>query len=440
MNEEKELTLGQVFAVFKKSFLRGMIYALACVLFATCVLIAVRGFTGKNVYASTVSFKEADETTLSSMNAYKSTVVGKALDSVYNNDAEKALTISDKITKGLTVTAVVPDTLDETEEFVPTTFAVQLNSNSELDLSSGEYKAILDAINVEYINAFASKGFPTLYFGVNIDNQLAVLDYIQVVDGLLDTVDSYLASINNFVANNSSVLQFKADGQSETLEMVLNQLKVIRNHLSDIELSIVSNKVEKTTNAISNYLDLSKNTATSEKNTYQAMAEAAKQNLDSYSNTIQNIITDPNGGNIYNFGGDEFYLKLSEEVISYTEKAQRAQAKETTIEFLQTEIGSSSDSISGDGIATALKGASASLQNAMNSYADLSSEYNQNKGLTSLARVVNPAQSTLESFIGAKLIIVVDVAVILVALTVAYAQTFSKLKKQGFFDNEEVKA
>ncbi len=440
MNEEKEITLGQVFAVFKKSFLRGVIYALVFAILATGVLLAVKGFAGKNVYSSTLSFKEADETTLSSMNAYKSTVIGKALDSVYKDDAEKALEISDKITKALTVSAVVPDTLDEDEEFVPTTFSVQIKSDSELDLTSGEYKAILDAVNVEYINSFASKTFPTISYGVNIDNQIAVLDYIQVVDGLLDAVDSYITSINSFVANNSSALQFKADGQSETLEMVLNELAVIKNQLSALQLSIVSNQVEKSTNSISNYLELSKNTASSEKETYQAMANAAKANIDSYSSTVQSIVSDPNSGNVYNFGGDEFYLKLSEEIITYTEKAQKAGAKETTITYLQGKIGTASDSIIGDEIATALKSASDTLSDAVKDYSNLSNEYNQNKGLTSLARVVNPAQSTVESFVNVKLILVVDVVVILVSLIVAFAQTFSKMKKQGFFNQEEVKA
>ena len=440
MNEEKEITLGQIFAVFKKSFLRGVIYALVCVILATGVLLAVKGFTGKSVYSSTVSFKEADETTLSSMNAYKSTVVGKALDSVYKDDAEKALEISDKITKALTVSASIPDTLGENEEFVPTSFVVQLKTDSELDLTNGEYKAILDAVNVEYINVFASKTFPSISYGVNIDNQLTVLDYIQVVDGLLDNVNSYITSINSFVANNSSALQFKADGQSETLEMVLNELAVIKNQLSALQLSVVSNKIEKSTDSIANYLELSKNTASSEKATYQAMADAAKANLDSYSTTIQNIVSDPNGANVYNFGGDEFYLKLSEEVITYTEKAQKAGAKETTFTYLQGKSGTASDSISGDAVAAALKGASTALQTAVNKYTNLSNEYNQNKGLTSLARVVNPAQSTVESFINIKLILVVDVVVILVSLIVAFAQTFSKMKKQGFFNQEEVKA
>ena len=107
---------------------------------------------------------------------------------------------------------------------------------------------------------------------------------------------------------------------------------------------------------------------------------------------------------------------------------------------MQGKIGTARDSISGDAVAAALKGASTALQTAVNKYTNLSNEYNQNKGLTSLARVVNPAQSTVESFINIKLILVVDVVVILVSLIVAFAQTFSKMKKQGFFNQEEVKA
>ena len=55
--------------------------------------------------------------------------------------------MSNEITKNLSVTAVVPETVESLEDYIPTAFEVTLKPSKDLDLIDSEYKVILDAIS-----------------------------------------------------------------------------------------------------------------------------------------------------------------------------------------------------------------------------------------------------------------------------------------------------
>lgn len=435
MNEEKEITIGQLFFVCKKSLLKALIYILASVLLTTCVLFVVKSFTNTNIYTSTITLKQTDDGTLNAMNAYKGTAVVNALDKVYPDDSDKVLSLSKDISGALTITADFPSDLDDGETFVPTTFHVNLKNVSKLDVSSSEYAAILDAIDAELIGTFSSKSFPSLLYTVNVENQLSVLEYIQVVDELLDTVNNYITSINSYVSVNSSSLTYNGTVSGKNISNILNDLTAIKSNLENVQFSIITNKIEITENAISEYLTLAITNAENSNSKYEAMATAAKENLINFPSSITSSSSATSCNTYVQIDGSS-YNELAEQVIKYTELAQDALSQKTSLELLKTKIGSSSASVSKEQIATALKTSGNNVAKAINDYTTLSNEYNIYKGASSSAKILSPAKATVESVLSTKLILVIDVVVLLIAFIVAYTQTFGKFKKQGFFDKD----
>ena len=229
VQEQKDLTLSQIFATAKKALKLGVIYMIITAILATSILFTVKAFTDTKVYKSSVSFTKSTETTLPTMNYNKSNVVNKALVTT-----GKALTLSNEIAGNLTVTAVVPNNIKEDEEFLPTSFNITLTPSSELNLSSDEYQELLANITKEFLNLFALSTFPNESYSYDIEGELVNSEFLQVADAISANIDYYNEIISSVIALHPSASSFINAQTGNSLSDTTAKLKSLSDSVKSI--------------------------------------------------------------------------------------------------------------------------------------------------------------------------------------------------------------
>ena len=422
-NQENEISLSQLFAVVKKSLIRGLIYVLVAVIFATAVLVLVRTFTSTHVYNATISFSTAETTTLSSLSANKANVVNKALKA-----DGKGLDVSDEVVRNLTVSAVIPEDNEKDSSFIPTSFTVSLKNSSELKFSSGEYKSLVDNIAKEFVNQFATSSMPELSDNIiDVNSQLAnEVEYLQIAYYLSDMIDDYLSNLNTFAASNSVAATF-ADVNGKTLNGVISDMTFLKSNIDNIKSTIATNKSG--FGKLNVYLETAKTLTDAEVEKYNTINEDAKARLAAYNTTVQQITQNENGNNIYMFD-DSVFVLLTEQAATASKQYAEAVKRQREITSLKTTVGDETGT-QDENIANLLKSYTSTLSSSITSYKTLAKEFNNNKTLISPATVSNPANAVAESFITMKVIIITDIAVALIAYIFAFSKTFAVMKKKG---------
>lgn len=441
-NQENGISLGQLFSVIKKNLMRGLIYVLASVILATTVLVVIRAFTSKSVYNATISFSTTDETILSSMNSFKANAVNKALKA-----DNKSLDLSDEIAKNLSVSAIIPKDNEEDSSFIPTSFTVSLKNSSELDLSSGEYKSLVDNIAKEYVNQFAAKGMPELSKStINVNSQLEnQIEHLQIAYYISDTINDYLVSLESFAKSNPVAANATIFYKNESNQIVSKSLNGIIADFSLIKSSIDSLKE---TIAIKNcgfnlkdYITAADTAITKEVSAYKTLNDDAQKALNNYKSTVsgqQDLNLDTTDNKTYFIDNSVYiidnsvYETLVRRADDASKKYLNAQIKQAEItklkEFIDDNTANIDDNVK-QNIENNLVNSANNLSNTLKTYESIAKEFNDNKTIISDAKVSKPAYATSESFISTKIIVAADVAILLIAYLISFAQTYAKLKK-----------
>ena len=443
-NQDNGISLGQLFSVVKKSFKRGLIYVIVSVIVLSAVLVLIKTFTSKSVYNATISFSTTDETILSSMNSFKANAVNKAL----STDG-KGLDISDEVVKNLSVSAVIPEEKEKDSAFTPTSFTVSLKNSSELDLSSGEYKSLVDNIAKEYVNQFAAKGMPELSKStINVNSQLEnQIEHLQIAYYISDTINDYLVSLESYAKSNPAVVDATIFYKNESNQIVSKSLNGIIADFSLIKSSIDSLKE---TIAIKNcgfnlkdYIDGAKTSIDAEVEAYKTLNDDAQKALNNYKSTVsgqQDLNLDKIDDKTYFIDNSVYiidnsvYETLVRRADDASKKYLNAQIKQAEItkliEFLNKNTANIDDNVK-QNIENNLVNSANNLSNTLKTYESIAKEFNDNKTIISDAKVSKPAYATSESFINTKIILIADVAALLIAYMVAFSQTFAIMKRKG---------
>lgn len=420
--QENELSLSQLFDVFKKSLIRGLIYVLVTIITATAVLVLVKTFSSTNVYSANISFSKTDETTLSTLTSYKANAVNKAIAA-----DGKSLDISDEIIANLAVSAIIPEDKEKDSSFTPTSFTVSLKTDSDLKLSSGEYKSLVDNIAKEFVNQFAASSMPELSENViNVGAQLENnVEYLQIAYYLSDIIDDYLINLESFAASNSAAAVFAASN-GKTLNGVISDLKFLKSYIDSLKSTIVIGK--KGLGNLNAYIAVAKIAADAKFSECESVYNAAKASLEAYKSTVEEMTKDNNGNNVYMF--DDSFTTLAETANLAAKQLGAAKYKQAEIDGFVEKIGDAAGT-SDENVAAQLTASATTLSTAFATYKSLASEFNDNKTVISSATVSKPAYSVAESFINIKIILIADVAFALIAYLFAFSQTFTIMKKKG---------
>lgn len=427
MNQEQnEITLGQLFGVVKKSFKRALLYILIAVVLTTAILMTTRAFVSTNIFTSTITVstlenEEPDETLLSKLNLSKSLVVSKAM--AENNIS---VDLTSDIVANTTITAKIPETIPEDEVFVPTVFNITINKDKDLNLSNNQYQSLLDSISKEYVNIFSTTKLPKLTTLYEMSGLPDNVEYIEYLDGIYSNLVLAKNTTEAFIAKNNTIVE---------LNIISQKVNAIIASLDALKLNIYDNTIEKNAGAVASNILVAQKNAQTEVSKYTTITTNAETAITAYQATLSQITNNTNG-NIY-YLDDAGFVKLYDEYIKYSNMLAEATAKSDTLNNLSPKT---KGTMTAEQAKAQLNALSTAATAVFEEYDALQAELNNNQSATSIAKVTMPARILSENFISTKIIILANIAVILIAYVIAFSQTFSKLKNNGYFDNAEKEA
>ena len=429
-NSSNEITIGQLFGVFKKSLKRGLIYILVTAIVATAVLLSVKAFTDTKVYSTSITFSEVSENMLPRLNANKSVIVNKALEKT-----GKPIGDSLDVTNNLSVSAVEVNSESAGTDYIPTSFNLTLKPTGELGYTSSEYKELLDNIANEYAVYFSQRELQTVALNVST-SLLSSIEYIDRVFTLSDVTEDYIELLEEYLADFDELGDFTSDSSRKTVKDVIASLYLCNTQLGIIKDVIVANKIEKSTNGLLTGLNSEKQKRDMSVAALTSQKDVVDTAIVNYKEILTNVKKDDNGNNQY-FYDDSGYLALVQQSVALAGKLENANKAVAIITNDISNIGSFTDTPDNELVKKAetdIKAAYEQINSSVNDYNVLAKEYNASQQKSSVARQINPAHSALEGVIGVKLIVVVLVAALLIAYIVAYSQTYAKMKANGYFE------
>lgn len=279
-NQDKDLTVGQLCGIIKKSFRRSLIYILITVVCLSAILFTVKGFTDTKVFSTTLVFSDVKESPLSGLNANKAFVLDRAT-SDKNNPSLSSLLLPD-----LSVSAEVPE--GEAASFISNTYVISLKHNKKTGLTSNEYKNIVDNVANEYVRSFSAT-LQTLPFNY-YESELASSEYIHHILNLSETIEEYIKILETELAsfdNLSSFTYENKSGEKKGVTNFLSELTVTKSTLSRLTQTVITNKIEKTEGGLVSYLTYARDTANAK---VARLSESLKESelvLEKYKNVSQ---------------------------------------------------------------------------------------------------------------------------------------------------------
>lgn len=430
--EQKDLTLGQILTIAKKALKIGIIYMVVTAILATSILLTMKAFTTSKVYKSSVTFTKSTATALSTMNYNKSNVINKAL-----LDTGHSLEISNEISKNLTITAIVPANTKEDEEFLPTSFNVTLMPSENLNFTAVQYQDLLDSISIEFLNLFALSTFPTESYSYDIESELANFEFLRIVDTISSNIDYYYQTINSVLDIHTSAKDFVNPETGKFLSDITAKLKSLSDSAKSLSQIIVTQRIENI-NGLEDYIDWTISQKTAEITYYTTLQSQAKSALDAYNATLSSITTGVTDGNVYVFDNTA-YLNLYQTLMDLSTKLADATRAKEIAQSYKDNLGAVKTT--NPQTIAFVKNKLIEFHNTLSSlieeYKVNAKAYNDVQFLSSDAKVTNAAHVETSSAINITIIALLDFSLILIAYIVAYVQTYSKLKKQGFFNPEK---
>lgn len=429
-NQNKDITFGQLFGVFKKSLKRGLIYILVTAIVATAVLLSVKAFTDTKVYSTSITFSEVSENMLPRLNANKSVIVNKALEKT-----GKPIGDSLDVTNNLSVSAVEVNSESAGTDYIPTSFNLTLKPTGELGYTSSEYKELLDNIANEYAVYFSQRELQTVALNVST-SLLSSIEYIDRVFTLSAVTEDYIELLEEYLADFDELGDFTSDTSRKTVKDVIASLYLCNTQLELIKDVIVANKIEKSTNGLLTGLNSEKQKRDMSVAALTSQKDVVDTAIVNYKEILTNVKKDDNGNNQY-FYDDSGYLALVQQSVALAGKLENANKAVAIITNDISNIGSITDTPDNEIVEKAkidINAVYEQINSSVNDYNVLAKEYNASQQKSSVARQINPAHSELEGVIGVKLIVVVLVAALLIAYIVAYSQTYAKMKANGYFE------
>lgn len=452
-NQDKDLTIGQLCDIIKKSFSRSLIYVIITVVCLSAVLFTVKGFTDTKVFSTTLVFSDVKESQLSGLNANKAFVLDRAT-SDKNNPSLGTILLPD-----LSVAAKIPE--GEAAGFISNTYVISLKFNKKTELTSNEYKNILDNVANEYVRSFSAT-LQTLPFNY-YESELASSEYIHHILNLSETIDGYIKILENELVSFDNLSDFAYEnksGDKKSVADLLSELTVTRSTLSRLTQTVITNKIEKTEGGLVDYLTYARDTANAKVAKLSDSLRESELVLEKYKNVIGTVKKDENGNNIYYYDDANFmklslqHIALAKELGEATEKSNSLQTYIDYLDNTKTENGvttplpaeekhsfpdktsdtyiSLEKAIGGNGTGDEglIKKSFLSIKNSVNFYNDLAEKYNKTQTVTAEITRIDDAHSATESTLGVKTIVFILIAAAIISFIVAVSQTYSKTRQE----------
>ncbi|MCQ2386980.1 MAG: hypothetical protein MJ066_00845 [Clostridia bacterium] len=431
MNEEKEISLGQLFKVVKKSLKLGLIYILVSVIVASAILFSIQGFTGVKCYSANISFGVASTELKTNMDNKKSEIVFKALE---NSNLSSELATD--VIKNLSIVGIIPDKFaeDEDVEFIPSSYTIKLQKDKTLNLTDGQYLTLIDNISNEYVNAFAKTPLPTITINYNVDNELKNIEYIQVAIDLRNIANSAYMSLS---VMDNDVKNYRDFETGKSITDVYAEISSSMYLLGGIQNEIIISKIEKNPNGLKDCIAVAKADANAKKAQYDSIIKSVSEFNKEYSrlpsfaqNTTDSMI-------VINYT-DSLYSNMLSTINLYSSLLGEAEGQLEMFDAWESIINGIATTATPDEkefASSRLKEIAGNISSSVNDYSKIAKSYNANQNLTSDAKVIKTAKTYTENLISTKIIIITLIAVAVIAYVVAFGKTVSIMKKNNEFSS-----
>lgn len=421
--EENGMSLKQLLKLLWLSLKKSIIFIVIGVFVISAVLFSIREIASVSTYRTEIVFRSPTEDALSVLTANKGYAVNEAL-----SKTNKPITLSTDLLEGLSVTAVLPEKIDETESFIPTTFEITLRPEKDTGLMDAEYKEILDAVAVSYINLFALDDMANFEFNYDVQAKLANVEHVQVASELYENANAVLNSVKGSLGAKGINTSY-ATASGKTFASVISALESEVNGLSQIQYVIASNKVETANKGFKAYMEWNISNLDAKIAKYTALLSSAQKNLEDYNVIFDSKVTDK-GETIYVLDS-EVFLTLNDQILEYSNALADAQQERTEKADLLTVFNGATENANAKTyVEQELLSAKEKLAIAINDYKELAKNYNQNKYLTSDANIVKPTYERKVSPISLVVIILGALVVAIVIFTIGCVKVYPKFKEE----------
>lgn len=433
----KEISLSQLWSVCKKSFKKGIIYVLVSVILIGAVLFVIKSVGSTYSTTSTINVGgELSDTTGSTLDYNKTTAVNRALEDF--KDGSKKELVHD-VLENITITPITPKNLKEDVAFIPSSFNITLK-NKDLGLSNDECVDLLGYIAKELLNTFALNELKDFSMSYDLGKELKTKEYFQVANDLSKIVNNLNNKISTIVEDEDKAKQFKGTASKNTFEDIRTDLNTNIETINTIKQFIVNNGVEKKSDGLKKLFTNEIDKLEISANQYKALALDASTKLSNYESNIKGSIKKDatTGETSYLIFDDSTYRALEEAHREYNEKYQSFVAEQDLYTLYKNNITVNASELAQNKeyVETTLKDIYGNISATMSSYTLLAKEYNDTVYKSTNSAIKNPARTIVSTAISTKVIVIVLILVAIVAYFVAYVQTFVKLKKRGFFEEQ----
>lgn len=441
---ENEISLGQLFTVFKKCLIKAVIYILVSCLVVGAAFLTVRGFTKEETYRTTITFSNADETLLNHLNSSKTNAVQDALRNMYPSQEEKVLSMSQSIIGVTAINAVIPqsvlDSKDETvkQQYIPTAFTVTIAKPDKLNISSTELSTISDYIANSLIQNYSNTNTAGKISTILTDLKIADnYEYIQIADMLESKSDAIYKNMQASLSANKVAANYRSATTGRTIAEIAADFSYIDSMISELQTLITLNGLhnEKADVTLRNFLENQLVLQQASLAKYQAIFDTAKASLETYAEKIGASSSGQVDGSVIVF--TDHYYDLAEDVSKAQANLAEVQRQITITEDRLKRVpaaGTSSDPTLIAAVEKRIQTIQDSMKTVVEEYNKTIDDYNTNMYGYTVAKITMPSHKITSNSISLSTILIALVAVAVVALLIAYVQQYSKMKKQGFFD------
>lgn len=429
-NEDKDMTLGQLFKVVKKSGIRALIYVLVSVIIATAVLFTVKELTKSATYYANINISVDGENPTAKMQSSKMQVANNAL-----VDLKGSATGANEIAYNLSITPIMPENInkdDANATTTPTGFNLTLKPSSKLTFTATEYQEILQTVAQKYVNMFGTSPFTssTLY---KVAEQTSRKEYYETTDEILDEAELIRTKLNNAkstlnTANNT--INMSIINEIDNILFDINQFILNVERTQD---DILANNYQK--GELLKYLEQDLARIEREITATNANLTQAKEIYNGLPKNDTVLLPDSNTTTDVSSAETQKTLReWANKVQAYTESLSRLNKQKETLNAKISEVYNPSITATAED-KTAIQAELVAYETALNAiiadYNGVLENYNQDMSATSIISISSQAIRVESDAISMMILIIIIVLVALIAYLTAFIQVYGKMKKNG---------
>ncbi len=431
MNNETELTLSLLCKLIKKSLVKILIYALSAVIILSAVLVTVRSFTDSSRTEGSITVSTADATASKALTDNKNAALTTVLAAQFGSDADRYLS---SLSKKLTVTPITTDANGK-DVAIPTQFNVTLSEDKSLKLSKEVYRSIVNAVQSELVKTYVSQKAANLLDPIiafefkTLENVTSGAIVLRSSNELINSAKLVRSAMEAALYNAPVSAKTYRDkiGKSltqiyESVNQVISKIEGIRDNLIDYNL------------VDSTYVDQVIAEMQASLTAEEAKLATAKTSLQQYADMRKTTIGGT--GSVTLPENDEGYIALAREVKNYQANCAALQTSIDVMKAKKTNMGAITrpEEYDEKTANAALIDCANALETIVSQYETVAKSYNEsgsiaNDFIPNAKHVADYAVSTL-------MIVLINVAAVIIAIIVACAQTFERMKKAGEFNAE----